>query len=258
MGFPTVYLKRYTARNEYNCVACGSGIVPGDDYYRDEPRLVEWYRGHRARHICIDCAHGGVQLPPRTLRPVHTGPLPSEPIGDGDIYHSIEQVCPDSSEIEFLEDLFPGLVVPPSSKNIILLRHEAERIFDEMARSGDLHALTSRQFEQLLAETLRRDGFEAWLTPPTKDGGRDVTWQPGHVPILLVAEAKKMNLVEPMYIRSLAAVRDRDKAHVALLATTGRFSEHARAEATSTWRRQVQLKAGDELLDWIRDLAKRR
>lgn len=258
MRFPTVLLRRFTARNQYVCVACHSVIARGDEYYRDEPRLGEWQRGHRARYVCLECADGGVKLPPRSQRPVHVGPLPYETVGDGDIYHSIEEVCPESTAVEFLENLFPGLIVPPSTQHIILLRHEAQRIFDETARSGDMDALTSRQFEQLLAETLRREGFEAWLTPPVKDGGRDViACQPGHVPVLLVAEAKKMQIVEPLYIRSLAAVRDRDKAHIALLATTGRFSADARKETTATWRRQVQLKAGDEFLDWIRALAKR-
>ena len=257
-GTLTVFLKRFSARNEYVCVACESIIKRGDEYYRDHPRIAEWHRGHRARHVCVDCAAGDVTLPPRGKRPVHRGPLPYETIGDsGNIFYSADPPCPGAPEVEFLENLFPGLLVPPRSQHILLLRDEAVRIFEETARSGNLHVLTPRQVEELLAETLRRQGYEVWLTPPSKDGGRDViACVPGHLPLLLVGEAKKMSIVEPLYIRSLAAVRDRDKANMALLATTGRFSEEARREAALTWRCQIQLKAGDEFLDWIRSVAK--
>jgi|JI10StandDraft_1071094.scaffolds.fasta_scaffold68272_4 hypothetical protein len=256
MGDRPVFLRRFTARNDYVCVACSETIPRGDDYYRDSPRMDEWHRGHRARHVCVTCAAGGVDLPQRGRRPAHEGPLPYEPIGDGDVYYSVEASHQGATPVEFLENLFPGLSAPPTSTHIALLGHESARIFDQLARSGDLNALSPRQFEQLLAEALRREGYEAWLTPATRDGGRDViACKPGSLPLLLVAEAKKMAVVEPLYIRSFAAVRDRDKANVGLLATTGRFSSEARAEAARAWRCQLQLKAGDEFLAWVRQLA---
>src|SRR5204862_4797648 len=36
------------------------------------------------------------------------------------------------------------------------------------------HALTPRQFEEVVAELLDRQGYEVTLTPASKDGGKDI------------------------------------------------------------------------------------
>ena len=261
-----VYVRESRARREYTCGYCASTIERGAVYYRREPYPSDkTRRGALVQQVCFACVSGGASLsqplPTRSRPwPPPPGTLPYEAIGDGDVFYSVSaSPVPLSSRLELLEDLFPGLWVPPKTVHIEIVRHEAARIFDGVARFGDLRSIAPRQLEELLAEALRRQGFEVWLTPRGHDGGRDViAAQPGELPILLVAEAKKMELVDPLYLRSLVGVRDRDKANMALLATTGRFSDDTRQEAMSTWRRQVQLKDGDEMVAWIRRLAGRR
>jgi HJR/Mrr/RecB family endonuclease len=109
-----------------------------------------------------------------------------------------------------------------------------------------------------LAECFRRDGYETCLTPATRDGGRDViAVLPGTLPVLVVAEAKKMRLVEPALVHSLVAVRDRDNAHMGLIATTGRFSQRTKDEVFRKWKRWVELRDGEQFIAWIQSLRKK-
>jgi hypothetical protein len=79
----------------------------------------------------------------------------------------------------------------------------------------------------------------------------------GHLPCLIVAEAKKrQDLVEPAAVRSLVGVLDRDNAHMALIATTGRFSKKTRTEVFQKWKHSIHLKDSEQFLAWIRELQK--
>lgn len=160
-----------------------------------------------------------------------------------------------SRDGEPLYVLFPGLDAPTSTQNIKLLSDEAERIFTGVAVQGTAEHLTPRDLEKLLAECLRREGYETYLTPSTRDGGCDVyAVMPGPLPVLVVAEAKKMRLVSPSLVCSLAAVRDLKNAHIGLLATTGRFSPRTRSVIEKKWHRLMNLRDGEEFMEWVRSL----
>lgn len=150
------------------------------------------------------------------------------------------------------------ITIPASSVHIALVQEAVGKLFEQAVAIGTLEHLTPRELEEVLAELLRREGFEAILTPQTRDGGRDVVAiKPGPLPMVVLAEAKKMRLVPPALVHSLEAVRQRDRAHVGLLATTGRFSLATRAEATKHWARWIELRDGAELIAWMRARAKR-
>lgn len=174
-----------------------------------------------------------------------------ESSGDGAEVEELLGKQPADSK-ELLYTLFPELEVPEATQNIRVIQDEAARLFSEVSRLDDLDALTPRQLEQLLAEVFHRDGYESYLTPPARDGGRDViAVLPGPLPYLVVAEAKKMRYVKPTVVQALWGVRDRDKAHVGLLATTGRFSDGTRHMVQKTWGRLLSLRDGEEFIEWI-------
>lgn len=153
---------------------------------------------------------------------------------------------------ELLYTLFPELDVPENTQNIVVLQDEAARLFEEVRDIATLRGLTPRQFEQLLAEVFNREGYEAHLTPPAKDGGRDViAVLPGPLPCLVVAEAKHMKLVKPTVVQAMWGVQYADKAHMGLVATTGRFSQNTRKMTTKQWGRLISLRDGVEFIDWI-------
>jgi hypothetical protein len=154
---------------------------------------------------------------------------------------------------ELLYSLFPNIDAPQSTTNIRLIADEATRIFHRVLAERSLENLTPRQLEQLLAECFRREGYETYLTPQTRDGGCDViAVRPGEFPYLVVAEAKKKRLVEPALVFSLKGVRDHHRAHMAVLATTGRFSERTRGIVRNDWGRLMDLRDGEQFMDWIR------
>jgi restriction endonuclease len=156
---------------------------------------------------------------------------------------------------ELLYALFPNLEVPEDTQNVKLIQGEAARIFAAVNEIDQLRSLTARQFEELLAELFYKEGYEAHLTPPSKDGGRDViAVLPGPLPYLVVAEAKHMRLVKPSVVYAMYGVQSRDRAHMGLVATTGRFSEKTREMTEKTWGRQVGLRDGQEFVAWIRRL----
>jgi HJR/Mrr/RecB family endonuclease len=153
---------------------------------------------------------------------------------------------------ELLYTLFPDLEVPENTQNIVLLQDEASRLFSEVRDLVTLRGLTPRQFEQLLAELFNREGYEAHLTPPGKDGGRDViAVLPGPLPLLVVAEAKHMSLVKPTVVQAMWGVKCADKAHMGLIATTGRFSEKTRQMTTRNWARLINLRDGEQFIQWM-------
>jgi HJR/Mrr/RecB family endonuclease len=160
---------------------------------------------------------------------------------------------------ELLYTLFPDLNVPKDTGNIKLVQHEAARIFADINRLDQLRRLSPREFEQLLAEVFHREGYEAHLTPPSKDGGRDViAVLPGPLPFLVVAEAKHMRLVKPSVVLAMYGVKSRDNAHMGLVATTGRFSKGTREMTQRTWGRQIGLQDGEEFVSRILDIKRGR
>ncbi|HMY18848.1 MAG TPA: restriction endonuclease, partial [Polyangium sp.] len=145
-------------------------------------------RGERVRYFCTLCIDGP------------------------DIEQNIQR---DASNIEIV---LPDLWIPPSTQHIQLIKHESSHIFDTIRKTRALSELEPRQFEYLLAETLHREGYDIWVTPETRDHGRDViAYRDGMLPLLVVGEAKKMDIVEPVWLRALYGVCNRDKANMGIL-----------------------------------------
>ncbi len=118
-----------------------------------------------------------------------------------------------------------------------------------------LHTLTPREFEKLIARLLLDLGFHIWLTPTQKDGGRDllaINKSPVGT-LLTLVECKKYRQDRPVsvdVVRGVYGVMQQQRATNALIATTSRFTKDA-IEFRDTLRYQIDLKDADDIAEWL-------
>ena len=104
------------------------------------------------------------------------------------------------------------------------------RVISRLATHPDMmHSLSPRQFEELVAELLSRDGMQVTVTPQSVDGGRDIlaVQSDQYGDHLYLVECKKYAPNRPVsveYVRALYGVVEQERATKAILATTSRFT----------------------------------
>lgn len=118
-----------------------------------------------------------------------------------------------------------------------------------------MYRITDRQFEELVAEIFHRNGYNVELTPPKKDGGKDViaTRNDGGVPICLYIECKRYDPGDPVgvgIVRAVSGVRNHDRVNKAIVVTTSRFTRDAMKFANEE-KHLIQLMGLNDLLDLI-------
>lgn len=134
-----------------------------------------------------------------------------------------------------------------------------DRLITELlARPDDLRELGDRMFEELTAELLTRDGFDARLTPKSRDGGYDVLAlrRLGIVDLMYLVECKRYaraRKVGVQVVRSLYGVVSRKRANAGLIVTTSSFSRPAQLERRD-FGSQMALKDYDDIVQWMRNL----
>lgn len=112
-----------------------------------------------------------------------------------------------------------------------------------------VHALSSREFEELVAAIYEKHGFDVELTPPTRDGGFDIyaaRYEP-YGKVLTLVECKRNAPHRPVgveLVRSLHGVVEDKGANVGVLATTSTFTDGAKK-----WQQRHQLRLA--LQDWF-------
>jgi HJR/Mrr/RecB family endonuclease len=127
-----------------------------------------------------------------------------------------------------------------------------DQLMKELQRDpGRMLSQKPREFEQLVAEIYQREGFTVELTPPSRDGGRDViAVTHSHLGTQrYLAECKRYdskNHVGVELVRSLYGVMEAERATYAVLATTSSFTTGAKEFAQEIrWR--LGLKDYEEL-----------
>lgn len=109
-------------------------------------------------------------------------------------------------------------------------------------RLDALRAIATRDFEHVIHSLYKHMGYEAVLTPPRNDGGRDVIasrTQVGHTESLRV-ECKRWNYpVGVEYARAILGVVSDEKANKGVLVTCGAFTRGARALETKNSRLEL-------------------
>jgi HJR/Mrr/RecB family endonuclease len=136
-----------------------------------------------------------------------------------------------------------------------------QRFIDYLnAQPRDISRMHWRQFELLVGEFFRRNGYEIRVTPPTRDGGIDV-----HAvrdtnllgPELVLVQAKRFRDHREVCVESVKALwsdLDELRASRAVIATTPMLSEGARAFCEA---RHYRLTAVERptVESWLRSLA---
>jgi restriction system protein len=134
-----------------------------------------------------------------------------------------------------------------------------ERLLESTAH---LDALTWREFEELIADLLEKDGYTVMLGRGTRDGGKDITATKQLAEVgqfMSVWQVKKLtpgNKVELSVIRELADTRVQHKASKGVIVTTTYLTRGALERV-----QQDQYLLGkvdrDDLLEWIRRVIRR-
>lgn len=111
-----------------------------------------------------------------------------------------------------------------------------------------LKELEPREFEILVEKLYKEMGYETILTPPQKDGGRDIKAiksTPGQLESLLV-ECKRYNkVVRIETVRALLGVVRDEKANKGAIVSTGNFTKDAQNFAE---RNFIELVDGSQLI----------
>ncbi len=161
------------------------------------------------------------------------------------IWHDPER---DSKEFSFSSAFHGGVSIDELSRIDRMIR-------DAALDPSILHRITSRSFEELVAELLSRDGLDIELTPETRDGGRDIlaTSRGPFGSNLFLVECKKFAPNRPVdvsVVRALYGVVEAERANGGLLVTTSYLSQPSISFAKSLGYR-MQHCEGDRLSSWI-------
>jgi HJR/Mrr/RecB family endonuclease len=158
------------------------------------------------------------------------------------------------SELLHEGELWTPLTIPQGV--LIALNDVSRELLRKLAATPQIiHDLSPRRFEEVIAMLLEKDGFEVQLTPPSKDGGRDILafldLPVGR--ILTLVECKKWSpgrkvSVEP--VRQLYGVLAMERASNAMLATTSTFTKDARLFVDAV-KYQLSLKDYADITHWL-------
>ena len=89
-----------------------------------------------------------------------------------------------------------------------------------------------REFEEVVEEVFKRQGFQTRLTPQTRDGGKDIIATKSILgrPVMFLIECKRyneMNKIGVDIVRALYGVQTAERANKAIIVTSSYFTEDA-------------------------------
>lgn len=159
-----------------------------------------------------------------------------------------------------------GLLIPerPTLEGLLIKSYAA--VWIEVAQQlgqdwNKAHQLTDRQWEEMLAGALDKDGYQVTLTPRSKDHGRDVIAVKRDAGCLRILGSMKAyaphRLVPREHVHEMLGVLTAERASKAIIATTSGFAPRI-LEAPGLDRfipDQIQLMDGPALQKWLLDLS---
>jgi hypothetical protein len=118
-----------------------------------------------------------------------------------------------------------------------------------------VHDLKPREFEKLVARLLRDMGYQIFVTPEQKDGGKDIiALQKRDIGnVVTIVECKKWSPDHPVsveVVRGLYGVLTQQRATTALVATTSRYTAAA-YEFRDAVRYQMELRDFSDIANWL-------
>ncbi len=108
-----------------------------------------------------------------------------------------------------------------------------QNIYDIADHPDNIYHLSPADFEDLVAEVFRRNGFDVMVTPRTRDGGKDIlaTYNMGGIPCMLIIECKRYaedKKVGVGVIRQIHGTQQAEHYGKAVVVTTSSFSLDAK------------------------------
>lgn len=148
------------------------------------------------------------------------------------------------------------LLVDDPAANILDTRNHWNVVISKILECPDiLYTMSPRDFELLVAELLRRNGFDARVTKESHDDGVDVEACHrsilGETPFLI--QCKRFSPSRPVTVstvREMIGVADTKKAVTAIV-TTSRFTSEARLLAGGPMSNKLSLIDFNDLVGWI-------
>ncbi len=118
-----------------------------------------------------------------------------------------------------------------------------------------IYSMTSRQFEEFVAELFERDGYNVSLTKQTRDGGKDlfIVENRRFGRFLYYLECKRFSPEIPVgvrFVRELYGTVIADRATAGLIVTSSYFSKEA-IKFTEQVKNQMSLMEFIDLKKWI-------
>ncbi|MCT4074665.1 restriction endonuclease [Elizabethkingia anophelis] len=143
-----------------------------------------------------------------------------------------------------------------SEDNRIAINEVNKRLIIDIGKTPELvYKLTSRQFEELVAELFMREGYDVELTKSTVDGGKDIYVAKRTIfgQFLYVVECKKYspeNKVGVNVLRSLYGVVQNEKVTSGIVVTSSYFTKNA-INFQQNIKHQLQLNDYNNLCKWL-------
>lgn len=161
-----------------------------------------------------------------------------------------------------LKELFDEIYEIDSTLLIPETRLELLNVNEELIKylakhPEKLYELTSRKFEELVADIFRNQGFEVILTPKTRDGGIDIQAVSKNSlgTMLYLIECKRYQSsckVGVELVRELYGVKNSERATMAFLVTTSSFTKPA-LDFASPLQYELSLRDYEALKEWLKN-----
>lgn len=116
---------------------------------------------------------------------------------------------------------------------IITIRPANDKVFSYLAEHpNELYNLTSREFEEFMAQLYNKLGYNAELTKATRDGGKDIILRKPDIlgDMVFYVECKQYNAKNKVgidIVQRFAGIIEMDKVNGGIIATTSFFSSDA-------------------------------
>lgn len=169
-------------------------------------------------------------------------------------------------DVQFGDELYSfdeeiELYVPQEKKIITSLAESASDIIQIVQKKpASLFDMTSREFEEFIAQIFSIHGFSVELTQRTRDGGKDIIAIRSDLGLRAkyIVECKRYAPNRPVgveLVRNLYGVQQQEGANKSVLATTSRFTAEAQAFASnaSTTQWAMDLVGYERIIEWVND-----
>jgi HJR/Mrr/RecB family endonuclease len=162
----------------------------------------------------------------------------------GTVWSNLTVIQYNDKSLKFIEPLPPAVFSntgeplkrdsPEYGRIISNVKIVDQSILDKIKRNAnEIHSLTPRQFEEMVAELLEKMGYKVQLTPLTKDGGKDIIIASNKDigRFMYYVECKKYapdNPVKLGIVKQLYATVIADNVTAGILVTTSHFTKGAK------------------------------